>query len=93
MSGPVNIESSVIANLSGIEKVAVLLLALGKSRAAGILRRFDQDELKALFDQQAADYDARWAKTRPIRDCLHLLLDSAFAPLPQDDLAFDWQDV
>ncbi|MGX9719837.1 class I SAM-dependent methyltransferase [Stenotrophomonas acidaminiphila] len=44
----------------------------------------NQDELKALFDQQAADYDARWARTRPIRDCLHLLLDSAFAPLPQD---------
>lgn len=44
----------------------------------------DQDEIKALFDQQAAGYDAQWAKTRPIRDCLYLLLDAAFAGLPAD---------
>lgn len=43
----------------------------------------NQDELKALFDRQAANYDAQWAKTRPIRDCLHLLLESAFAELPR----------
>lgn len=43
-----------------------------------------QEELKALFDQQAASYDAQWAKTAPIRHCLHLLLGSAFAELPQD---------
>lgn len=44
----------------------------------------NQDEIKRLFDQQAAGYDAQWARTHPIRDCLHLLLDSAFATLPRD---------
>lgn len=44
----------------------------------------NQDELNALFDQQAAKYDAQWAKTLPIRTCLHLLLDSLFAGLPAD---------
>jgi flagellar motor switch protein FliG len=36
------------ASLTGVEKVAVLLLALGKARAAKLLRRFDQEELKLL---------------------------------------------
>ncbi len=44
----------------------------------------DQDRIKTLFDQQAASYDAQWAKTAPIRHCLHLLLDSQFAALPAD---------
>lgn len=43
-----------------------------------------QDEIKALFDQQAASYDAQWAKTAPIRHCLHLLLGSLFAELPAE---------
>ncbi|MGM3386171.1 class I SAM-dependent methyltransferase [Stutzerimonas stutzeri] len=43
-----------------------------------------QDELKALFDQQAASYDTQWAKTAPIRHCLHLLLGSMFAELPEE---------
>lgn len=43
-----------------------------------------QDEIKALFDQQAAGYDAQWAKTAPIRHCLHLLLGSLFSELPAD---------
>lgn len=43
-----------------------------------------QDEIKALFDQQAASYDAQWAKTVPIRNCLHLLLGSLFAELPAE---------
>jgi tRNA (cmo5U34)-methyltransferase len=42
----------------------------------------NQDELKALFDQQAASYEAQWAKTTPIRNCLYLLLESMFAELP-----------
>lgn len=42
------------------------------------------DELKALFDQQAADYDQRWAKTAPIRDALLFLLDAAWTDLPAD---------
>ena len=41
-------------------------------------------EIKALFDQQAANYDTQWAKTASIRDCLHLLLGSLFAELPAD---------
>lgn len=42
----------------------------------------NQDEIKALFDKQAANYDTQWAKTAPIRNCLHLLVDSIFAGLP-----------
>ncbi|MCE9678877.1 class I SAM-dependent methyltransferase [Shewanella sp. AS1] len=41
-----------------------------------------QDEITALFDQQAANYDNQWVKTAPIRHCLHLLLGSLFAELP-----------
>lgn len=44
----------------------------------------NQDEITALFDQQAAGYETQWAKTLPIRDCLHLLLQSAFAELPAE---------
>jgi tRNA (cmo5U34)-methyltransferase len=43
-----------------------------------------KDELKALFDQQAAGYDKQWARMAPIRDCLHYLLESIFAGLPAD---------
>lgn len=43
-----------------------------------------QDDVTALFDQQAAGYDAQWAKTAPIRHCLYLLLDALFAELPAD---------
>lgn len=44
----------------------------------------NNDELKAVFDQQAASYDDRWAKTAPIRDALHFLLEAVFAELPAD---------
>ena len=44
----------------------------------------DQDDVKAIFDQQAAGYDAQWAKTAPIKDCQHFLLASLFAELPSD---------
>lgn len=44
----------------------------------------NQDEIKALFDQQAANYDTQWAKTAPIRNCLHLLVSSIFAELPEN---------
>ncbi len=43
-----------------------------------------QDDIRAIFDQQAAGYDAQWAKTASINDCLHLLLQSLFAGLPAD---------
>lgn len=42
------------------------------------------DEIKAIFDQQAASYDERWARTAPIRDALHFLLEAVFAQLPAD---------
>jgi tRNA (cmo5U34)-methyltransferase len=40
------------------------------------------DEIKAIFDQQASSYDERWAKTAPIREALHFLLEAVFAELP-----------
>lgn len=40
--------------LTGVEKVVVLLLALGKQHAAKLLKRFDVDELK-LLTRSAAD--------------------------------------
>lgn len=43
-----------------------------------------QDEIKAIFDQQAAGYDAQWAKTAAIKNCLYFLLDSLFTELPAD---------
>ncbi|MBX3712424.1 MAG: class I SAM-dependent methyltransferase [Lysobacter sp.] len=43
-----------------------------------------RDDIKTLFDQQAAGYDERWAKTAPIRDALHFLLRAVFARLPAD---------
>ena len=45
--------------LTGTEKVAVLLLALGKARAAKLLKKFDTEELK-LLTRSAADL-------RPVR--------------------------
>jgi flagellar motor switch protein FliG len=45
--------------LTGTEKVAVLLLALGKTRAASLLKKFDPEELKRLT-RSAADL-------RPVR--------------------------
>lgn len=40
------------------------------------------DEIKDIFDQQASSYDERWARTAPIRDALHFLLEAVFAELP-----------
>lgn len=42
----------------------------------------DQEEITAIFDQQAANYDAQWAKTAPIRSCLYFLLESMLFQLP-----------
>lgn len=41
-------------------------------------------DLIALFDQQAEGYDARWARTAPVRDALHLVVGAAFSALPDD---------
>jgi tRNA (cmo5U34)-methyltransferase len=46
--------------------------------------RMQHEEIKALFDKQAASYDTRWAKTAAIGNCLHLLLDSMFAELTEN---------
>lgn len=43
-----------------------------------------RDEIRDIFQQQAAGYDSQWAKTAPLRHCLHLLVDSLFAELPAD---------
>ncbi|KAB2917468.1 MAG: flagellar motor switch protein FliG [Hyphomicrobiaceae bacterium] len=49
MSAPSQATSSPHpGSLTGAEKVAVLLLALGKQRAAKILRRFDAEDLKLV---------------------------------------------
>lgn len=43
-----------------------------------------QHELDALFDQQAAGYDARWVRMAPIRESLLFLMETVFAGLPED---------
>lgn len=43
-----------------------------------------QEEVKALFDQQAATYDTQWENTASIPSCLHFLLESMFAELPAE---------
>ncbi len=43
-----------------------------------------QHELDALFDQQAAGYDAQWARMSPIRESLHFMLETVLAELPDD---------
>lgn len=50
MSAPAQPKATVpdAVSMSGAEKVAVLLLALGKPRAAKVLKRFDPEDLKIL---------------------------------------------
>lgn len=43
-----------------------------------------KEEVRTLFDDKASGYDRQWAKTAPIGDCLHFLLDAVFAELPSD---------
>jgi tRNA (cmo5U34)-methyltransferase len=42
----------------------------------------NSEEVKAIFDQQAAGYDRQWARMAPIRDNLHYLLEGVFVDLP-----------
>jgi tRNA (cmo5U34)-methyltransferase len=44
----------------------------------------NNDQLKAIFDQQASGYDTRLTKMAPIHNGLYFLLDSVFAELPAD---------
>jgi tRNA (cmo5U34)-methyltransferase len=43
-----------------------------------------QEELKAVFDRQAAGYDQQWQRMAPVRDGLNFLLEPVFAGLPED---------
>jgi len=43
-----------------------------------------QHELDALFDRQAAGYDARWVRMSPIRESLLFLIETVFADLPEE---------
>jgi tRNA (cmo5U34)-methyltransferase len=43
-----------------------------------------KEEIKKIFDQQAAGYDKQWSRMAPIRDCLHFLLAAVFEDLPSD---------
>lgn len=42
----------------------------------------NNDELKAVFDQQASGYDMQWVKMAPIYNGLYFLLESVVAGLP-----------
>lgn len=44
----------------------------------------DANQLKDVFDRQAAGYDKQWENLAPIRDALHFLLRSVFAGLPTE---------
>ena len=44
----------------------------------------EKEELKNVFDRQAAAYDKQLARMAPIRDGLYLLLETVFAGLPAD---------
>jgi tRNA (cmo5U34)-methyltransferase len=42
------------------------------------------EELKAVFDQLAPDYEKQWERMAPIRDGLHFILESLFVALPEN---------
>jgi tRNA (cmo5U34)-methyltransferase len=42
-----------------------------------------QEEITALFDQQAASYDEKWSRLAPLNGALHLLTSAVLAPLPE----------
>jgi tRNA (cmo5U34)-methyltransferase len=44
----------------------------------------NNDELKAVFDQQASGYDKQWIRMAPINNGLYFLLESVFAELPSE---------
>lgn len=43
-----------------------------------------REELKTVFDQQAAGYDKQWNNMAPIRNGLYFLLEFVFVDLPAD---------
>jgi tRNA (cmo5U34)-methyltransferase len=42
------------------------------------------EELKAVFDQQASSYEKQWERMAPIRDSLHFILESILVDLPEN---------
>lgn len=44
----------------------------------------NNDELKAVFNQQAPGYDQQWTRMAPISNGLYFLLESVFAALPSE---------
>lgn len=44
----------------------------------------NNDELKAVFDQQASGYDKQWARMAPINNGLYFLLEYVFAELSSE---------
>lgn len=44
----------------------------------------NRDELKAVFDQQAATYDKQWARMAPITNGLYFLMESILQELPSN---------
>lgn len=42
------------------------------------------EEIKAVFDCQAAGYDKQWERMSPVRDGLYFLLGAVFSELPKD---------
>ncbi|WP_346838423.1 class I SAM-dependent methyltransferase [Microbulbifer sp. SAOS-129_SWC] len=43
-----------------------------------------REEIREIFDQQAATYDQQWQKTAALNKALHLLMGAVFAELPED---------
>ena len=52
--------------LSGVEKVAALLLAMDKKTAARVLKQFEPDDIK-LMAQTATDLRIRFQRPRSMR--------------------------
>ncbi|WP_076593001.1 class I SAM-dependent methyltransferase [Herminiimonas arsenitoxidans] len=44
----------------------------------------NNEELQAVFNQQAASYDSQWAKLASLRDALNLLIGAVLSNLPTD---------
>lgn len=44
----------------------------------------NQTEITAIFEQQAAGYDAQWQHMWPVNDCLYLLLKGVFKSLKKN---------
>ena len=48
----------------------------------------NQTEITAIFEQQAAGYDAQWQHMWPVNNCLYLLLKGVFKSLKKERTCF-----